>query len=562
MSRVLFWYLFKDLARIFMLAAGVIAGIMSFGGLLRPLTHNGLDAAQVAKMLGYLMPAMMTYSLPIAALFATTIVYGRLSADNELTACRAAGISYLAVALPALVLGLLVALVSLLFLCYVVPTFSLKVEKTLYSNVAQLVAHEIERTHELRVKRGPTVFAQRAYLPPPLPAEAGVPQGQRVVLEGPTIITYDKPRPDQPPTPREFMMARRATLFINQPGEDAELSLSAILEGGISFPRQFSGWRGGVEANEFGPIYFPSMIKEDTKFMDVTRLRRLSAHPEKSRRVRDTLAEFTRRDQEVTYLLRLYKQLESPGGRVLFDTGTEGYELVAAAVAPRWSDSALLLDSAAPSSGPGARQVRLNRFSDGQANLSATCTQMLIKVAADPQTHRLRLRLELRDAQLQSGSDITLRESYPVSFTVPMPASIRNLEQRNVADYLRPDAAGLGDQNRLQRDMLTIANRVSSEMHSRASFAVSCLILVLVGCALGMMFRSGNFLSAFALSVLPALLCITLTIAGQRTSDDLPQLVLGNKFVNPLNMGLTLIWSGNVIALLIAGGLMARLRRQ
>ena len=107
MSKTIFWYLFRDLLRIFLMASGALAAIMSFGGLLRPLTENGLDAAQVGKMLTYLTPAMMTYSLPVAALFATTVVYGRLAADNELTACRAAGMSYTAIGLPAVVLGLI-----------------------------------------------------------------------------------------------------------------------------------------------------------------------------------------------------------------------------------------------------------------------------------------------------------------------------------------------------------------------------------------------------------------------------------------------------------------------
>src|SRR3954454_8094825 len=138
MSRTLFWYIFKDLLKIFFLASGCLAGIMSFGGLLRPLTEHGLGPGQVARILGYFMPAMQTYSLPVAALFATTMVYGRLSADNELTACRAAGISYLAVSLPALVLGLVAALTSLLFLCFVVPVFTFKVEKVVYANLANL----------------------------------------------------------------------------------------------------------------------------------------------------------------------------------------------------------------------------------------------------------------------------------------------------------------------------------------------------------------------------------------------------------------------------------------
>ena len=82
---------------------------------------------------------MTTYSFPVAALFATTVIYGRLSADNELTACKAGGMSLvsLSVAGPALVLGLLVAMVSLLFLCFVVPVCTLRVEKVIYSNLAQ-----------------------------------------------------------------------------------------------------------------------------------------------------------------------------------------------------------------------------------------------------------------------------------------------------------------------------------------------------------------------------------------------------------------------------------------
>src|SRR5437588_12320565 len=96
-GRTLFWYLFKDLMRIFFMASGALAGIMSFGGLLRPLTHQGLDAGQVGKVLSYFMPAMTAYSLPVAALFATTVVYGRLSAANELTACRAGGLTHLKV---------------------------------------------------------------------------------------------------------------------------------------------------------------------------------------------------------------------------------------------------------------------------------------------------------------------------------------------------------------------------------------------------------------------------------------------------------------------------------
>src|SRR3954469_24723512 len=167
MSKTLFWYLLKDLLRIFLMTSATLAGIMSFGALLKPLTQHGLGLGQVGQILSYFSPAMTTYSLPIAALFATTIVYGRLSADNELTACRASGISHLAMTWPAILLGLLVALVSLLFLSFVVPVFTLKVEKVIYSNIAQLVANKITRTHEISYGRT-SIFAQDARVIEPI----------------------------------------------------------------------------------------------------------------------------------------------------------------------------------------------------------------------------------------------------------------------------------------------------------------------------------------------------------------------------------------------------------
>src|SRR3954452_5211330 len=161
MSKTLFWYLLKDLLRIFLMTSATLAGIMSFGALLKPLTQHGLDLGQVGRILSYFSPAMTTYSLPIAALFATTIVYGRMSADNELTACRACGISSLMMTAPAFLLGLIVALISLLFLSFVVPVFTLKVEQVIYSNLAQLVANKITRTHEISYGRT-SIFAQAA----------------------------------------------------------------------------------------------------------------------------------------------------------------------------------------------------------------------------------------------------------------------------------------------------------------------------------------------------------------------------------------------------------------
>ncbi|HWB53237.1 MAG TPA: LptF/LptG family permease, partial [Tepidisphaeraceae bacterium] len=275
MSRTLFSYVFRDLLRIFLLALGVLAVIMSFGGLMRPLTRQGLEAAQIGQALAYLLPAMMTYALPIAALFATTFVYGRLSADNEITACRAGGISYLSMVMPALLLGLMVSIASLLMLCFVVPGLTWKVEELATQNLAKWIAFQIDRDHEVKRDDWPyTIFAQSAFLPETTGDQ------QIVVLSGPMIVTYDRGHVAHDKNtihiPKNFWMAQQATIYVtNLPGDKVELS--GRTTNGTMFDRIMKGDRGGTQEATFGPMPISVGVREHPKFMDIRQLKRLLA---------------------------------------------------------------------------------------------------------------------------------------------------------------------------------------------------------------------------------------------------------------------------------------------
>ena len=226
MGPTLFKYIFKDLLRIFLLASVVMAAIMSFAGLLRPLSERGLDGGQVLRVLAWLVPAMATYSLPVAALFATTFVYGRMAADNETTAIRAAGIPggpLSGMTLPALVLGLMACLASLGLLCFIVPAANLQVEKVVYSNLARLTANEINRTKRLNFRGGGGQLALTAASAQVIDAASlgsDVPAGTQVVqLQNVYVLRYrnfgtERRRYD---VPTDVYGARRATAFIDPP---------------------------------------------------------------------------------------------------------------------------------------------------------------------------------------------------------------------------------------------------------------------------------------------------------------------------------------------------------
>lgn len=557
MSRTLFWYIFWDLLRIFGLASGAIAGILSFGGLLRPLTEHGLDASQVGRMLSYFMPAMTTYSLPIAALFATTVVYGRLAADNEITACRASGISHLSIATPAFLLGLIVAIVSLLFLCFIVPAFLLRIERVIYSNLADLTTHEIQRSHQVTFKgpgRDVTVFAQDAHALPPEQSRGG----QAVVLIGPTVVTYERDPNDKTlRVPKDFMTARRTTVYIRQNPADGRVTLEVDLRGGTRFPREFAGaFQAGIESQPFR-MELDSPIRFRPKFMDIFELKRTLADRAASQRIQSLLRTLADKEERLRMIGAVANALNGPARSATFTSGATRITIDRGPTTAKVGDGDIVIP---PSPGAGdARPVTLSETSPDHQSLSAKAKGLRLSFGTVDPDGEVAVTADMQSVVTTIGSDTSARNAFSRSFSAPVPPNLRHAGALTPETIL--DSPYLTDQDKLalRVENLYLGGAILGELHSRASFAVSCLILVMVGCALGMMFKSGNFLSAFAVSVIPALLCVTLIIAGQHQCENVPWDLA--QYVGP-GPGIALIWSGNVFVAILATILLGRLQRQ
>ena len=115
-------------------------------------------------------------------------------------------------------------------LCFIVPVFTLKVERVIYSNLAQLISNQIERTHQIKFQ-DTTIFAQEALVEP---ADPKHPNDQMVRLGGIMIVSYEKvdstiPDSQRLQVPREFYLAKQATVFIRRSKND-EYTLEAKLE--------------------------------------------------------------------------------------------------------------------------------------------------------------------------------------------------------------------------------------------------------------------------------------------------------------------------------------------
>jgi lipopolysaccharide export system permease protein len=112
----------------------VLTFVMILGNLVKIadlVINKGVDLWSVAKLFMYMMPALLTYTLPIATLIAVLLSLGRLSGDNEIVTMRASGINLLHIVLPLMVFGMMLSLLLLIFNDRMVPYAHFAQRKTL-----------------------------------------------------------------------------------------------------------------------------------------------------------------------------------------------------------------------------------------------------------------------------------------------------------------------------------------------------------------------------------------------------------------------------------------------
>jgi len=113
--RVINRYLFKTVLTAFAMSLLVITFIMLMGSLVQiiALIFKNVSVLVIFELLAIMLPSVICYALPFSMAAATLLVYSRLSADGEITAMKATGISIFRIAAPPLALSVLVALVAL-----------------------------------------------------------------------------------------------------------------------------------------------------------------------------------------------------------------------------------------------------------------------------------------------------------------------------------------------------------------------------------------------------------------------------------------------------------------
>jgi lipopolysaccharide export system permease protein len=237
----------KEILFPFALAFSVITFLVVVGNLLteisRRFANSGLPLSDLALLILYALPTLLVYTVPIALLFGTLLAFAQLSQDCEIIALKSAGIPIRKVFVPAVIIGVVTALVLLIMGTEVAPRSKRKMKSFIVEKVLEkptLVLNEQAWTQEMNDMR---IFV-------------GSIDDKHMRLRDVDIIINSKN------SPKRNVVAKYGRIYVNESKDKVFLDLQdgAIHEYDMTKPDEYS-------TTTFGGLTIPVDIKAVNKYI-------------------------------------------------------------------------------------------------------------------------------------------------------------------------------------------------------------------------------------------------------------------------------------------------------
>lgn len=115
-KRILSLYIIREISSLFLLGIVIFTLVLLMGRLITLtdlVVSHGVPLADVARMILYLVPSFLVFTIPMAFLLAVLLAFGRLSADNEIIVLKASGLSLVQIMPPVVLCAMVAAMLAL-----------------------------------------------------------------------------------------------------------------------------------------------------------------------------------------------------------------------------------------------------------------------------------------------------------------------------------------------------------------------------------------------------------------------------------------------------------------
>ena len=511
-------YIFRELFRSFFLATVVLTLMISVGLLVPTLQDFGVSPSQILHLLGYFLPIALTFVLPMSALFASSLVYGRFAADRELDACRASGISLWTLIYPGLTLAIFVAAANLILSFYVAPAFIHRSEQSVKANAEQILFRNIQRKGSYILPSSPyRLYADRA-------------NPEKNLLEGVVVVNLPEGEPGW------LVTAEQAGVRI----ETYRTYNKATIVAKNAYRFNENDW--GQIGDTTIETQFPSLLSDNIKFQKIEQLKRIQKNKMNFFPIRKLIVQ-ARAQLAIELLAKdINVHMKQTDGYYELNEvdGSRSYHLSAGGcvVDPKRANKLILTEP--------IQLIQVNR-----SGMTVEYTSNEGWMALENEGENLRLEMNLESPSwkrpgVEPGKAIdkfvnNVRFPQSLADKVPMNGIMDTVSQADTeASVLRGPRSGRLKKlcERIPEKLDKVDNKIYSEIHSRLVLGLGSIALILTGIALGIQFRGGHMLSAFGASAIPGGVLVVFILAGKEMTKN-PS--------TPAMTGVAVMWIGLVV---------------
>ncbi len=548
MPRTLWAYILSAVWKLVLLSTAILVAVIAFAATVKPLADGKLTPVEAVSFMYFAIPPMLAFALPFAAGFGTTLAYHRLATDNEVLAAKAGGISQRRQLVPALITGVVLALVLAGLNEQVIPRFLRSMESMITRNLMQMMVRTIERGESAEFA-GLEIYAARIGQVDP---EPGSQVTALYVLGDVTAVALAEDGRIE-----TDVSARRAQLWMMPAAaagvEDTDDDVAVLRFEDLVYSDEgsFQRW----EESTTPPVRVPSPFADDPKYLTFGELRSLSKQPEKMNWIDEQRLEVARRIAARETIAVLTSTLRSQGEARFRDR--QGRDVVIRAggfkrgtweLQPIEGTDRIEIDMYLRDGQSGGGVDRL-AASGGTLRVESTQKDPTRPIDESSLSFHLSLQgvvlLGAAELDLESDTGQTEQAERDLHGLQPLNDALKPLrrlsstqiiaEAREATTRFETGTESIERGANALEDMIVHLNReIISKQHERMAMAVSCLVMVLTGAVTALRLRDRLPLVVYLWSFFPALITVITINTGQQVTH-------GTGMV-----GLVLLWSGVV----------------